>query len=314
MNLNSNYSFCILIPTYMRNESLFRLLRSIIKFQNKGLKPFIIICDNNPKNNISNELEELLGHGHLYIKNNINLGACENMIKLLREFEELSPAIDYAMIMSDDDYFIKNYSNFLLKKGKATHDMYILNSLKMRENESKASLTFVMLSMRFLYSKARIIEHIRVLSGCVLSRGLVKKYLEIVDNSKIVRSEMYPMLVWSIISDKTKYLNDATIVHIVENTMHWGEYNHCKVFIRDRFLTFQTLSLLLPKKSIIIRKIIKIFAIRILKNKEKYPCIKEVKIEKYGFFETFFEKIISNFSFYLSRITSKAVAFYEKNI
>ena len=310
--LKNKYRFCILIPTYMRNESLLRLVNSIVTFRERNLKPFVVICDNNPKNNIESELEGILGNDYLYIKNDTNLGARENIIQLLNIFKSID-RIDYAMIMTDDDYFIQSYTGFLSGKHEARHDMHVVNSFRKREEGSITNFTFTMLTMKFLYGEARVTEHIRVLSGCVLSKGLVKKYIEIVDNNKTIRSEMYPMLVWAIISNNTKYWSCAPIIHIVDNTMHWGEYDHCVEFVVNRLKTLHALLPALPEKSRRIKKIIKIFSIRIVGNKERYPCIKDAEMKKYNFFEFCFERVVSVFSFYLARFVSKIAVNYVKS-
>jgi len=310
-NLDKN-TLCILIPTYKRNLDLINLLKSILSFNLNANLPYIVIFDNDPKNNIKDKIHEILGSRYTYIQNKFNIGPLENIIRLLEFFSNHKKQFKKAMFVSDDDYFVKGFNKINQSEFYKNTDMCILNSITRNEEGIKKGTSFPFLMLNTMYSKSRVIENVRVLSGCIISKELVKKYLNIINKSVAIRSEMYPMQVWAILANDITYDNSFCIEHIIGNQLYWGDYDHCKEFASGRLLMYKDLEGFYPNHKIL-KNVRKIFFLRMVKNREKYSCLKDIVLPSYSLSSRLTEKISSFFSFYTSIIISKVVALYFKN-
>ena len=304
-NIDKN-TLCVLIPTYKRNTDLIKLLKSILNFNSNTNTPYVVIFDNDPKNNIKDKVYEILGSRCAYIQHRSNIGPCENIIGLLNFYSNHEMQFEKAMLVSDDDYFIKAFNKMNQEGYCKNTDMHLLNSIVRNEKGVEKGVSFPFLMYSAMYSKNRIVEHVRVLSGCVLSKELVKKYLNIINQSSVIRSEMYPMQVWAILANDITHDNSFCIEHIVGNQLHWGDYDHCEEFISSRLLTYKALEEFYPNHKIL-RNVKKIFILRIIKDKEKYPCLESVEVQSYSLISRLIEKILSNFSSYFSRVVVKII-------
>jgi len=288
----------VLIPTYKRNETLVSLCNSLLNNE-PDLIFKIIISDNDHSNTVSIINPTLFDNIKIdYIKNQTNVGPAQNFINLLNNFLKL-PDIgedDLCLFISDDDSICGSFTRILEVMSDASLDSAIFPSYLVKDNSRIGTSVIPLFNSHF----SLIADSNRILTGNVLRKRLVKKYISLISLRSLYKEFWYPMQLYTLLSSNTLRSTSILFNHTVGNLTLWGNYDNYNNMIKERILVYNHLYLDTYLRSTDLVRLKNIFVSRL-----PIDIIKRLQSDRINYGSRSFKYYILNvISVFLQRISN----------
>lgn len=242
---DSYFTLNVIIPTYKRNHYLFNCLSSIIaSFLSSPEKNRvnISIFDNDPQNNIEDEIKklpELNGLAIHYIKRKENIGGRKTVVRSLLEAHKLHPSDAYVYV-SDDDIVLPQFVSKYCHEFRNGNDATISSCFIKDDGPSNKTKihSYRIDPVRPCCPENNKVQFI-IASGLLTGRGYTKAVLDKilqVDAATMLFIEdlWYPMMFFASLSKKPSFIPEITFIHTINNDLHWDHHDPYQAFFIQR--------------------------------------------------------------------------------